>query len=164
MNNNCFEWQTTGLAVSLSLCVQICCCCCYCIWMVGNARDGQFRMMTFYYKVYLCCIVVDLDLDWEVATIDLISPLVSPCSRADILVDALEILARLVIGTTDLLTPVEIDERLVTVTCLIHVWEPWVERSGPQLVTFLCNFLRHLWIDSNGTAVEFSQIMFYIYL
>lgn len=86
----------------------------------------------------------DLNLDGKNASFHLILPLFDPRIWADFIVCLLEILAWLVVGATQFLAPVKVQEHLVAVTCLVCVWETWIEWCCGEIRSGNCLRIRDL--------------------
>lgn len=108
---------------------------------------------TLFGILFLCCYLqlAQLNSTSKGACFDLSVPFLNPRLRAHWCEDTLEILARFVILSTDLLAAMEINVGLVAVFSLILVGESWIEGGGAQ-------FFRNGW---HFSFVEFRLLKFY---
>ena len=86
-------------------------------------------MNSVFFAVEVSC----LDYCGEDSCLSLIVPLVDPVNGADVPEDFEEVLARLGVLALHLLTTVEVDIILPTVSGLILVGKSWVERSKEKV-------------------------------
>lgn len=90
------------------------------------------------------------DLAREVSILNLCIPFLNPAHRAQTLVDSLIPFARrsfLPFAWQSLTTTVEVKVVLITVSCLVGIWKPWIEWSCSVVLDLLINSICHLESD-----------------